>query len=44
MVCSTGADPNYEGRRNTPVYLRAKGKADAELASGLEYRIVRPGS
>jgi nucleoside-diphosphate-sugar epimerase len=44
MVSSMGADPNHEGDDTFSVYLRAKGKADAELeASGLEYTIVRPG-
>ena len=43
MVSSIGADPNTEGD-GFAVYLRAKGRADAELArSGLEYTIVRPG-
>jgi uncharacterized protein YbjT (DUF2867 family) len=44
MVGSMGADPNHEGDDTFSVYLRAKGKADAELqASGLDYTIVRPG-
>jgi uncharacterized protein YbjT (DUF2867 family) len=44
MVSSMGADPNHEGDDTFAVYLRAKGKADAELeASGLDYTIVRPG-
>ena len=44
MVSSRGADPDAPGDDTFAVYLRAKGKADAELAaSGLEYTIVRPG-
>jgi cytosine deaminase len=44
MVSSMGANPDQEGDDTFSVYLRAKGKADAELqASGLEYTIVRPG-
>ncbi len=45
MVSSYGADPEAPGDDDTfAVYLRAKGKADAELsASGLAYTIVRPG-
>jgi uncharacterized protein YbjT (DUF2867 family) len=43
MVSSIGADPEAEGEDVFAVYLRAKGKADAELmASGLAYTIVRP--
>ena len=43
MVSSMGADPDAEGD-GFPVYLRAKGRADAELAaSGLDHTIVRPG-
>lgn len=43
MVSSMGADPDAEGE-GFAVYLRAKGRADAELeASGLDYTIVRPG-
>lgn len=43
MVSSMGADPDIEGDGSFAVYLRAKGKADAELAdSGLDYTIVRP--
>ena len=42
MVSSMGANPDAEGD-GFAVYLRAKGKADAELqASGLAYTIVRP--
>jgi uncharacterized protein YbjT (DUF2867 family) len=44
MVSSMGADPDVEGDDTFSVYLRAKGRADAELvASGLDYTIVRPG-
>jgi uncharacterized protein YbjT (DUF2867 family) len=44
MVSSRGADPDAPGDDTFAVYLRAKGKADAELrASGLAYTIVRPG-
>jgi uncharacterized protein YbjT (DUF2867 family) len=44
MVSSMGADPNAEGE-GFAVYLRAKGRADADLvASGLDHTIVRPGS
>jgi uncharacterized protein YbjT (DUF2867 family) len=43
MVSSMGADPDAPGDDTFAVYLRAKGKADAELqASGLDYTIVRP--
>jgi len=43
MVSSIGADPAREGDDTFGVYLRAKGRADAELEeSGLEYTIVRP--
>jgi uncharacterized protein YbjT (DUF2867 family) len=43
MVSSMGADPDRPGDDTFAVYLRAKGKADAELeASGLAYTIVRP--
>jgi uncharacterized protein YbjT (DUF2867 family) len=42
MVSSMGANPAADGE-GFAVYLRAKGKADAELqASGLDYTIVRP--
>lgn len=42
IVSSRGADPNAAGG-GFAVYLRAKGKADEELArSGLAYTIVRP--
>jgi len=44
MVSSIGADPEAPGDDVFAVYLRAKGKADADLAaSGLAYTIVRPG-
>jgi uncharacterized protein YbjT (DUF2867 family) len=44
MVSSRGADPDAPGDDTFAVYLRAKGKADAELQrSGLAYTIVRPG-
>jgi uncharacterized protein YbjT (DUF2867 family) len=44
MVSSMGADPGAEGDDTFAVYLRAKGKADADLmASGLDYVIARPG-
>ena len=42
MVSSVGADPDAEGD-GFGEYLRAKGQADADLAtSGLDYTIVRP--
>jgi uncharacterized protein YbjT (DUF2867 family) len=44
MVSSINADPNRQGDDTFSVYLRAKGEADAALASsGLDYTIVRPG-
>jgi uncharacterized protein YbjT (DUF2867 family) len=44
MVSSRGADPDAPGDDTFAVYLRAKGRADAELReSGLAYTIVRPG-
>lgn len=44
IVSSYAADPDHEGDEVFDVYLRAKGRADAELAaSGLDYTIVRPG-
>ncbi|WP_028060791.1 SDR family oxidoreductase [Candidatus Solirubrobacter pratensis] len=44
MISSVGADPDAEGEDVFAAYLRAKGRADAELqASGLAYTIVRPG-
>lgn len=43
MVSAMSADPDAEGE-GFAVYLRAKGKADAELATaGLDHTIVRPG-
>ena len=43
MLSSIGADPDREGDDTFAVYLRAKGRADAELvAGGLDYTIVRP--
>ena len=43
IVSSRGADADASGDAFA-VYLRAKGRADAELAaSGLDYTIVRPG-
>lgn len=44
MISSRRADPDHPGDDVFDVYLRAKGRADAELArSGLVYTIVRPG-
>ena len=44
MVSSIGADPDAGGDEVFAAYLRAKGRADADLAaSGLAYTIVRPG-
>jgi uncharacterized protein YbjT (DUF2867 family) len=44
MVSSRRADPEAPGDDTFGVYLRAKGAADAELASsGLDHTIVRPG-
>jgi uncharacterized protein YbjT (DUF2867 family) len=44
MVSSIGADPDAPGDDVFAAYLRAKGRADAELqASGLAYTIIRPG-
>ena len=43
MVSSIGADPSAPGDDTFSVYLRAKGRADAELAaSGLDHTIARP--
>lgn len=43
MVSSIGADADAKGDDTFSVYLRAKGRADQELAkSGLDYTIVRP--
>jgi uncharacterized protein YbjT (DUF2867 family) len=45
MISSMAADADHEGEEVFNVYLRAKGRADDELAeSGLEYTIVRPGA
>ena len=44
IVSSMGANPDAAGEDTFSVYLRAKGRADAELAaSGLDHTIVRPG-
>jgi uncharacterized protein YbjT (DUF2867 family) len=44
MVSAMRADPGRAGEDTFDVYLRAKGRADAQLeASGLDYTIVRPG-
>jgi nucleoside-diphosphate-sugar epimerase len=44
IVSAIRADPDAPGDDTFAVYLRAKGKADADLAaSGLAYTIVRPG-
>jgi len=44
MVSAMSADADHEGEEVFDVYMRAKGRADEELAeSGLEYTIVRPG-
>jgi uncharacterized protein YbjT (DUF2867 family) len=44
MVSAMSADAEHEGDEVFDVYLRAKGRADAELAgSGLDFTIVRPG-
>ncbi len=43
MISSVRADPEAEGDDVFAVYLRAKGRADRELAaSGLDFTIVRP--
>jgi uncharacterized protein YbjT (DUF2867 family) len=43
IVSSIGADPDAPGDDTFAVYLRAKGRADADLrASGLDFTIVRP--
>ena len=43
MVSSIGADPEAPGDDTFAVYLRAKGRADADLAaSGLDLTVVRP--
>jgi nucleoside-diphosphate-sugar epimerase len=44
IVSSIGADPEAAGDDTFSVYLRAKGKADAELQrSGLGHTVIRPG-
>ncbi|HEY8466739.1 MAG TPA: SDR family oxidoreductase [Solirubrobacterales bacterium] len=44
MISAQSADPDHPGDEVFDVYLRAKGRADAELReSGLDYTIVRPG-
>ena len=44
MVSAISADPDASGDDTFAIYLRAKGKADADLAaSGLDHTIVRPG-
>jgi uncharacterized protein YbjT (DUF2867 family) len=44
MISTRRADPDHPGEEVFDAYLRAKGRADAELArSGLIYTIVRPG-
>src|SRR4051794_9673431 len=44
IVSSTGADADAEDDGGFGTYLKAKGRADAELAaSGLAFTIVRPG-
>jgi len=44
MVSAMSADADHEGEEVFDVYIRAKGRADDELAeSGLEFTIVRPG-
>ncbi len=43
MLSSVGADAEKQGDEPFDVYLRAKGRADRELAeSGLDFTIVRP--
>ena len=43
MISSMGADPDASGDDAFAAYLRAKGRADAELReSGLDWTIVRP--
>ena len=44
IVSAISADPDAPGDDTFAIYLRAKGKADADLAeSGLDHTIVRPG-
>jgi len=43
MVSAVGADASLQGDEGMDVYLRAKGRADEEIArSGLSHTIVRP--
>lgn len=43
MISASGADPDASGEDVFSVYLRAKGRADRELASsGLDFTIVKP--
>ncbi len=43
MISAVSADPDYPGDEVFAVYLRAKGRADADLtASGLDHLILRP--
>jgi uncharacterized protein YbjT (DUF2867 family) len=43
MISAAGADPEAGGDSVFSVYLRAKGRADPELAgSGLDFTIIRP--
>ena len=44
MISAMSADADREGEDVFDVYIRAKGRADDELAaSGLDYTIIRPG-
>jgi uncharacterized protein YbjT (DUF2867 family) len=44
MISAMAADADHPGEEVFDVYLRAKGRADDELAaSGLDYTVVRPG-
>jgi uncharacterized protein YbjT (DUF2867 family) len=44
VISSIGADPDATGDEVFSVYLRAKGKADADVAaSGADFTIIRPG-
>jgi uncharacterized protein YbjT (DUF2867 family) len=44
MVSAMSADADHAGEEVFDVYIRAKGRADDDLAaSGLDYTIVRPG-
>lgn len=44
MISAMSADASHAGAEVFDVYIRAKGRADDELAgSGLDYTIVRPG-